>query len=203
MTDTKTIEVDMQGYKANKSGKWLENQVESEFAKYGIKAIKYSEFDTKKGKKILASCKSGFLLKNVPYINMFGSNAYGEFVLCLFGRDPIRLECRNQDVSGSIQDKLPKLLGDCIVMQEHTSIIVLEGDGVSANAREWLVSSAKAVQHKHIRVKTLNEFKVWARKLLTKKFKVPVTYNLNSVVKGVFNSIQTKKVIKTLPNKQL
>lgn len=202
MTEAKTITVDVQGHNANKSGKWLEQQVEAELKKYGIKSIMYSKLDTKAGKKFVASCKRGFLAKHVPYTNMFGSNAYGEFVLYLFGIGIFRIECRYQGVSGSVQDKLPKLLGDCSCMQEQDVIIVLEGEGVSVNAKNWIKNSAKAIQHKHIRVKALTEFKVWARKLLTKQFKVPAANALNSMVKSAIDSVHTKKNTKTLPSKQ-
>lgn len=192
------LTVDPQGQNANRSGKWLEDQVEAELAKYGIGSIMYRDLDTKADKAFIASCKRGFLVKNVPYTNMFGSNAYSEFVLYLFGVGVYRIECRYQAVSGSAQDKLPKLLGDCVCMQEHNVIIVLEGDGITVNAKNWIRNSAKAIQHKKIRVKALNEFKAWTKALLTRKFKVPVTNSLNSVVKSVIDSKATKKNTKTI-----
>jgi hypothetical protein len=200
MANKKTV--DEQGYNANKTGKWLEAQVEAELLKYGIKSIMYSELDTKSGMEFVASCKRGFLLKHVPYKNMYGSNAYGEFVLYLFGKGVFRIECRYQGVPGSAQDKLPKLLGDCSCMQEQDVIIVLEGNGFTVNAKNWIKTSAKAVQHKHISVKALAEFKAWTKKLLTKQFKVPVASALNSMVKGAIDSVHTKKNTKTLPSKQ-
>lgn len=189
--------VDLQGQNANKNGKWLENQVEAELAKYGIGSIKSKDIGTKEGKAFIASCKHGFLAKNVPYTNMFGSNAYGEFVLHLFGVGTFRIECRYQKVSGSAQDKLPKLLGDCICMKEPNAIIVVEGDGITDNARNWIKASAKAVQHKKIRVKTLNEFNAWVKNILTKTIKVSAPSPANSLVKSALDTKFVKKDTKT------
>ena len=188
-----TKEIDVQGQNANKNGKWLETQIEQTLAKYGIKSIMYKDLETKKGRELVASAKRGFLAKNVPYTNVFGSKAYGEFVLYLLGVGARRIECRAQHVSGSVQDKLPKLLEDCKCMPEQQVTIVLEGEGVSQNARAWLKNASSAVQYKDIQVQTLAEFKVWARQMLVTSFKVPVTHSLNSVVRNAVETKATKK----------
>lgn len=179
------LTVDVQGQNANKNGKWLEAQVEKELAKYGIKSIMYKKLDTAEGMKFVASCKRGFLVKHVPYINMYGSNAYGEFVLHLFGIGAFRIECRAQNVAGSAQDKLPKLLGDCTCMPENDVVIVLEGDGMTYNAKSWIRKSASAVQHKNIEVKSLAQFKHWLRTLLTTPIHTSASSAFNSLIKGV------------------
>lgn len=188
-----TKKVDVQGQTANKNGRWLENQTEQTLAKYGIKSIMYSDLNTEKGKDFVANAKRGFLAKHVPYTNVFGSKAYGEFVLYLFGVGAIRIECRSQHVSGSVQDKLPKLLEDCKCMQEQQVIIVLEGDGFSHNARAWLKNASSAIQYKDIQVQTLAEFKVWARQTLVKSFKVPAMHSLNSIMRNIVDTKTTKK----------
>lgn len=185
--------VDVQGQNANKNGKWLETQVEQTLAKYGIKSIMYNDLDTEEGHNFVTNAKRGFLAKNVPYTNIFGSKAYGEFVLYLFGFGARRIECRSQHVSGSVQDKLPKLLEDCKCMQEQQVIIVLEGAGFSHNARAWLKNAASAIQYKDIQVQTLEEFKVWAKQTLVKSFKVPATHPLNSMIRNIMETKITKK----------
>jgi hypothetical protein len=182
-----TKKVDVQGHNANKNGKGLEAQVEKEIAKYGIRSLKYSEINTKKGRALIASAKRGFLLKNVPYTNMFGSRAFGEFVLCIFGMQPTRIECRAQHVAGSVQDKLPKLLEDCKCMQEPRALIVLEGTGVSQNAREWVKNAAEAVQHKEIKVQNFAEFSAWLRKELVQSYTVAAMSSVTSVMKNILN----------------
>jgi hypothetical protein len=83
---------------ANKSGKWLEDQVEEILSGYGVSSLMFNQVGTKFGKKIMAKNAPGFLLKNVPYTNMFGVKSRGEFVLQLNNKGPVRIECRNQNV---------------------------------------------------------------------------------------------------------
>lgn len=186
MTDVK--DVDNQGHNANKTGKWLEDQVEKTLAKYGIKSVYCRELYTAAAEDIINDSKHGLLVKNVPYTNMFGANAYGEFVLLLKDEAPIRIECRNQDVNGSAQDKLPKLLGDCIAMEERSVIVVLEGNGFTEKARNWFTDAAAAQKTKSIDVRSLLSFKSWAEDKFgaakTKRvFVVPTTKRTSSGLK--------------------
>lgn len=189
------INADVQGQNANKNGKWLEDQVEKELLKYGIKSILYRKLKTAKGKEFISKCSKGFLLKNVPYTNMFGSKAWGEFVLVLFNVGVFRIECRGQAVAGSVQDKLPKLLEDCKCMDESNVIVVLDGEGMSYNAKTWFRKAAAAVHFKDIKVQSLIQFKLWLKDTLSVKIKPVLSTTLNSLVKNSIK-IDSKNALK-------
>ncbi len=188
--------VSKQGQLANENGHKLERRVEKELAKYKINSIPYRKLKTKEGKSFVLAAKRGFLAKNVPYTNVFGSRAFGEFVLYLFGSGEIRIECRSQNVAGSVQDKLPKLLEDCKCMPENKVIIILDGEGFSHNAKNWLKNSALSIYHKDIMVMNFEEFKAWIRKELMDFQKVSSFTHFNSMIKNVFNKPNLGKIKK-------
>jgi hypothetical protein len=148
-----------QGAKANKTGKALEDAVEKHLSSYDITPILYSEWI---GSEDVIESR-GVLLKNVPYINMFGGNGRGEFVLSADGIYDTRIECRAQYVSGSVDEKFPYLLENAKAFEERNVILVVEGDGYKKGAKSWLKASAAAVKYKNILVLSLPEFKVWCR----------------------------------------
>ncbi len=156
--------VDEQGRSANRNGKWLEDEVEKTLGKYGIPSIKFRQVGTRFGQKIMKQNVPGFLLKNVPYTNMFGSKSTGEFVLQVTDKGPIRIECRSQAVAGSVDEKMPYLIGNCFSFEEKDVILILEGDGMRDAARTFATNAARAIAYKNVRVMTLNQFKSWAKK---------------------------------------
>lgn len=158
---------DKQGHNANKSGKWLEDEVEKTLNFYNIPSINFRLVGARFGKKITKQNPKGFLLKNVPYINMYGHESRGEFVLQLSNRGPIRIECRRQDVRGSVDEKLPYLIGNCYSFEEKDIILVIEGKGMREAARKFVVNATRAIAYKNVKVMTCNQFKYWAKKVLS------------------------------------
>lgn len=156
--------IDLQGQNANKSGKGLEEQVENILEDLGIRVIPFSKIGTNFGKKIMAEDANGFLLKNVPYTNMYGGRSFGEFVLQIKDRGPFRIECRKQNVSGSVDEKLPYLIGNCYSFKEKDIILIVEGSGMRAEGKSFLINATKAIAHKNVRVFSLNQFRSWANK---------------------------------------
>lgn len=154
--------VDVQGARANKNGKWLENEIENKINSCGIKSLFFRELSTDFGDKITNDTTSnGFLLKNVPYINMFGGKSRGEFVLKLANKSPIRIEARCQRVAGSVDEKIPYLIGNCYSFEEKNVILVLEGDGMRKQAKTFAKHAAAAITHKNVQVLTLKQFNNW------------------------------------------
>lgn len=164
---------DVQGQKANKAGKHLEKQVENYLNDLGYVPIMFKKVGTPSGKKIMQQEVPGFLLKNVPYTNMYGGSGRGEFVLLSGHQAPTRIECRYQNVSGSVDEKLPFLLGNCLAFEEKNVILVIEGDGMRKAARDFIKSAAKAVAYKDIKVFDLKQFKTWANKNLKSPIDLP------------------------------
>jgi len=124
----------------------------------------FRKVDTMFGQKIMKQNVPGFLLKNVPYTNMFGSKSTGEFVLQVTDKGPIRIECRSQAVAGSVDEKMPYLIGNCYSFEEKDVILILEGDGMRDAARLFATNAARAIAYKNVQVMTLNQFKSWAKK---------------------------------------
>lgn len=166
---------DVQGQNANKAGKWLEDEVEDTLNACGITSIQNRDLGDDVSLITINFNPKGVLIKNAPYINSYGKNARGEFLLRLKAMDDCRIECRAQWVRGSAEDKLMKLLKDCEVMVENNVIIVLEGDGFSKEAVKWIYDAAAMIKHKNIVVKTLEEFKSWAFTNFGTKVKKSIT----------------------------
>ena len=130
---------------------------------YGITSFFYSKIINTFAKNLVTLKADSFLLKNVPYTNMYGGASRGEFVLKLQGKAPIRIECRSQEVHGSVDEKLPYLLGNCISFEEKDVIIILEGGGMRPEARNYLkeVTKRSLPLGKNIKVMSFYQFYRW------------------------------------------
>lgn len=152
------LKKDKQGARANKSGKKLEDDVEFYLCNnFDIVSKQYKNWLNSKE----AGTAKGMLLKNVPYINIYGSNCRGEFVLSCSGRKDTRIECRKQTVSGSVDEKLPYFFANAVAFEEQNVILIVEGDGYKFGAKEWLRDSVNAIKHKNILMFSFEEFKEW------------------------------------------
>lgn len=172
--------VDKQGHNAYTNGKRLEDQVETILNDLGIETIQYRDIGDDTSWLFVDNNAIGYLIRNVPYTNMFGKDGRGEFVLHLNGLAPIRIECRYQGVRGTVEDKLPKLLGDCKCMVEKTVFIILEGDGITPQAKKWLKTAAEAVAYKYIRVVSINAFEDWVYDTVNDYLETIPKYNTNA-----------------------
>jgi hypothetical protein len=155
-----------QGSKANFTGKGLEDDVENFLADKGIQSMMFSDWAHDREPILLGT--DGILLKNVPYTTIYGGNGRGEFVLSVNGKKDVRIECRLQNVAGSVDEKLPYLFETAIAFEERIVILVVEGDGYKKGAKEWLRSRCEGVLYKTILMVTLEEFKDWAINFLDK-----------------------------------
>ncbi len=139
-----------QGTKANVSGSKLENRVENYITEQLNVPAKYRS-RTKKREDIL--------LKSVPYKNIYGSDrCRSEFVLCKNGRK-IRIECKAQYSKGSVDEKLPYLYMNFLKsIDEKEAVVVLDGEGFKAGAKDWLREKCKDTK---INVMSVDEFQAW------------------------------------------
>jgi hypothetical protein len=153
--------------KANESGLNLENKVEELIKELGMDSIHHSRIGTRFGKKVLTKSPDGFLLKHVPFINMYGEKSHSEFVWQLNNFGPIRIECKQQTVRGSVDEKFPYLLGNCLAFDEKDIVLIMEGEGARESAKRWARLTAKAISHKKVRVFTFPQFRNWAKKMLS------------------------------------
>ena len=155
---------DVQGHNANKSGKWLEKEVEETLNGYGFQSVDHKTIGKKFGNKVSNQDIPGFLIKNSYYTDMFGKRARGEFVLQVSNKGSIRIECRRQTVRGSVDDKATTLLGNAVSCEEKNVILIIDGGGMAEEKRRYVVDSARAIKHKSIRVFNLKQFKSWAKR---------------------------------------
>lgn len=141
-----------QGGEANHSGQFLENAIEQEFKRHGVRVFEYA-------------CKGDngdmfeqqFLLKNVPFVTEYGTNGRSEFVFRSFRGGDVRIECRWQQQSGSVDEKFPYLLKNALRCPEQEVWLVVDGGGAKPEAIAWLKKKAAQIDAKAILVLNLPE----------------------------------------------
>lgn len=159
-----------QGGTANRQGRILERTVVPIFESHGFEVVSYSTWSKKP-----TDYGTELLLKHVPYTTIYNQKGYTEFLIKSerFGLN-VRIECKWQQSSGSVDEKLPYLYLNCIeTMPERDIIIVAGGGGMKPGAIPWLkeaVSQKKYVQpdahEKNIQVFSIEEFMAWANRTL-------------------------------------
>lgn len=166
MSDSSQTSSRTQGGIANKQGKILEDAVISLFSRYGFKEVRHSEW-LKQG----SAAGDELLIRNAPYTSIYGHNAKTEFLaISKRLKRTIRIECKWQQSTGSVDEKYPYLYLNCVqAMPEDEIVIVLDGGGAKVQAVEWLKNAAAqkwlldgASSNKRISVMSLAEFMTWA-----------------------------------------
>lgn len=136
------------GSYANSSGGVLEGLVEHALAKKGFAVVKYKDWllnQEQYGEEVL--------LKNVPYEGLYKHASTTEFVLLSKKYNlETRIECKWQQVSGSVDEKLPYLFLNCSEkMTEPQVIILLDGGGAKPGAVEWLRDSCENFNQRELK----------------------------------------------------
>ena len=148
--------------KASITGNILEKQVQNLFLEKGFEIVKYSKWIKNKTK-----FSQELLLKHVPYSSIYNHKGYTEFLLISKKLDKeIRIECKWQQSSGSVDEKLPYLfLNATTNMKEKEIMIIIDGGGWKEGAIPWLKGAVKNSEHKdRIKVLSLAEFLTWGNK---------------------------------------
>lgn len=107
-----------------------------------------------------------YLLTNVPYTSMYDTQCRTEFSIITPNRD-IRVECKWQQVSGSVDEKFPYLYYNAVHhFPEKEVILLIDGNGYKKKALEWLQESARIKRYhensdKCIRVFQMSDFMSW------------------------------------------
>jgi len=148
---------------SNHSGVGLEYYIEHEFKSRNV-LVQYYSVNANNHDLFV----EGILLKCVPYTNIYGCRSTSEFVYS-HGPVAVRIECRRQDVSGSVDEKFPYLLMNAIeAMPENNIWFVVDGNGARKKALEWLHRKARSYGSKNIRLYNLTEARIAIKNLLTK-----------------------------------
>lgn len=154
------------GTKANITGNQLEVTLQTVLLGKGFEIVNYSTW-----KKNPDKFGKELLLKNVPFRSIYKHDAYTEFLL----RSEkyfleMRIECKWQQLSGSVDEKLPYLYLNTIeAMPEKTIMVLIDGDGWKRGAIKWLREAAKKKKYttksskrKQIMIFSMTEFFTWA-----------------------------------------
>lgn len=147
-----------QGYEANHSGQFLESMVHREFSSRGFL---FRSFGDDADNLDLFAPK--VVVRNVPYRSLYGCQSRSEFVITAYSRK-VRVECRWQESSGSVDEKFPYLLRNAVqCMPESEVLILLGGGGARQEAVQWARKEATACTSKKIWVLGVDDFPRWVR----------------------------------------
>jgi hypothetical protein len=155
-----------QGAQANVSGNLLEHTVRSIFAKKGFKVARHADWE-----KNPAEYGEELLLTNARYRTIYSHKGTTEFLLISgLHSMKIRIECKWQQVSGSVDEKLPYLYLNCIeAMPEDWIIIIIDGNGWKQGSIDWIKGAVREKKYtsaanydKRIDVMDLKDFITWA-----------------------------------------
>lgn len=92
------------------------------------------------------------LLRNVPYRNCWGGISKSEFVYYGPGGLSVRIECRAQHASGSVDEKVNFLRDNAYIAPESAVWIVIAGRGARPVARSFLERECHNWSGKTIRI---------------------------------------------------
>jgi hypothetical protein len=153
-----------QGRRANTCGGALENIVKGIFSRKNFISIPYHQWI-----KNPAKYRDEVLIRNYPFTSIYGHKGNTEFYLLSkrYGCN-IRIECKWQQVTGSVDEKYPYLYLNCIeAMPEKDIIILVDGGGYKLKARLWLKEAISERKYqtnteKNIQLFDIKEFMIWS-----------------------------------------
>jgi hypothetical protein len=154
------------GATSNVTGNQLESAVKNVLTGKGFTFINYKAWEKNK-----ENFGDELILENAPFTTVYGHKGKTEFLLLSKKYDlKIRIECKWQQVAGSVDEKLPYLYLNVIeAMPEESVMILIDGGGWKAGAIQWLKDAVDkkkyaADTNKKIYVFNLMEFFTWANK---------------------------------------
>ena len=160
------------GTKSNISGNQLEVAVKTVLTGKGFDLVNYRVWEKSKDKY-----GDELLLENAPFTTVYEHKGNTEFLLISKKYNlNIRIECKWQQVAGSVDEKLPYLYLNTIeAMPEKSIMILIDGGGWKAGSLKWLKDAVKQKKYtteenndKKIYVFSLTEFFTWANKTFNK-----------------------------------
>jgi hypothetical protein len=148
------------------SGNTLESTVRGTLESKGFVTVSFRNWDRNKDKY-----GKELLLKHIPYTNIYGSRGSTEWLIkSEKWIKEIRMECKWQGGSGSVDEKFPYYYLNAIeCIPENEMIIVYGGGGFRAGALPWLKEAVRLHKYtkpntvqKTIHVFNVEEFIQWA-----------------------------------------
>lgn len=157
-----------QGFEANHSGKALEETVKRECLARGclIKGF-LDDHDTR---DLFVAGGRRLLVLNAPYTSIYDlhdpekTRKSKSEMLIIWEDRRIRVECKQQNKKGSIDEKFPYMIMNARrQFPENEVLFVLGGCGAKRGALNWMRAEAALVTEKKIYVVSGDEFHLWAR----------------------------------------
>ncbi len=149
------------GARANKSGRVLESLVENVIRGFAPDVLELPWRDWQQTER----AKFPALIRHVPYTTLYGTQGKSEFVLYLQPERSIRIECKWQSSSGSVDEKFPYMLAGLLRCEESEVIILVDGGGAKPQAVKWLRAEAERQRAiKPVAVMNMTEFTIWAQR---------------------------------------
>lgn len=150
-----------QGAQANKNGKVVERMLEPLFEDSGFKVLSYS--DASKNPDLIKTLDR-YVLKNVPFTNIYGSEGKTEFVIYDTKTErSIRVESKS-----GVDEKYPYMLLNAISQySEKEVILIVDGGGYKPGSRQWVKTQISSnwlnfkSSGKKIRLMFIAEFVNW------------------------------------------
>lgn len=98
----------------------------------GTTAVRFTEW-------VAAGKPNPALVQHLPYTSIYGSTrSRSELGLVEPSGKVTRIECKWQNVSGSVDEKFPYVLENALAVPESRILIVVGGNGFKPQAIEWL-----------------------------------------------------------------
>jgi hypothetical protein len=142
------------GSRANKSGKLLETTVRRQLEGWLPGLTVYGPGQS----EIVPR-----LERSVPYTTIYGTTGRTEFVLYLPSKR-VRIECKWQAVSGSVDEKYPYTYACMSACEEDEVVILADGGGAKASAIAWLKRACAGHRPSpRMACMTLTEFCAWVQ----------------------------------------
>jgi hypothetical protein len=152
--------------RSTSSGPVLERTVKSVMEEKGFLILSYSDWI-----KNPTRYAGEVLLTNAPYESIYHHKAKTEFLLISEQKKiRLRIECKWQQVAGSVDEKFPYLYLNIIeAIPENDMIVIIDGDGFKPGAIEWFKKAVAEKKYagelkkeKNIIVMNLKQFMTWA-----------------------------------------
>ncbi|MFC2087661.1 PD-(D/E)XK nuclease superfamily protein [Bacteroidota bacterium] len=149
--------------RTNITGNQLEVAVKTVLTGKGFQLARYREWI-----KNPLQYSTELLLENVPYTTIYGHKGNTEFLLKSEKyRLKMRIECKWQQVAGSVDEKMPYLYLNMVEkMPEETIMVLIDGPGWKEGAIRWLKSAAGKSKYtnakKELLIFTLADFFTWS-----------------------------------------
>ena len=153
----------------------LEEQVESFLVQKGFLVDKYKHWEEEKNYIKMFDLKENLLLlKDIPYINIYGTTSKTEFKIIIKNLEyEARIECKWQAEQGSVDEKFPYMYLNALRSPEENQIFIVDGGAYRPEALTWLKKVCDLrvgqIDYKNIKVMSFSEFMIFIEKKLKNK----------------------------------